>query len=38
MLLSFRLKKALDIVLKAVPELKKDKYKFEVNETLGPRR
>lgn len=33
-----RLKQALDIVLKAVPELKKEKYKFQGKETLGPRR
>lgn len=38
MSLTLRLKQALDIVLKAIPELKKDKYKFEGNETLGPRR
>lgn len=38
MTVTSRLKQALDIVLKAVPELKKEKYKFQGKETLGPRR
>ena len=32
------LNEALKLVLKTVPELKKEKYKFQGKETLGPRR